>query len=105
MVYHTSTKRSKTVEFELKDYLTVQAWSKINPMLAVGTAKGSLILVDFKSDQKLPILGKHGKRISQVTWSRSNLIGLASIDGSVTINNDDGDTLHRYDSYYMSHII
>lgn len=94
LVFPLSTKRSQTIEFELKDNLTIQAWSKIQNTLAVGTAKGSLILVDFKTDQKLPILGKHGKKITQLVWSKSNLIGVGSIDGAITINNDHGDTIH-----------
>ena len=94
LVFPLSTKRSQTIEFELKDNLTIQAWSKVQNILAVGTAKGSLILVDFKTDQKLPILGKHGKKITQLVWSKSNLIGVGSIDGAITINNDHGDTIH-----------
>jgi len=90
-VLYFNGKRQRNVEFEIRDILTSMAWSKTAPILAIGTQKGSLILVDFKTDQKLPVLGKHSKKISVCTWSSDNLLALGSIDGTISINNASGD--------------
>ena len=71
------------------------AWSKTSPILALGTQKGSLIMVNFKTDQKLPVLGKHSKKISVCAWSQDNLLALGSVDGTISINDNNGDAKER----------
>ena len=90
-VLHYSGFRQRTFEFEIKDVLCSMAWSKTAPILALGTQKGSLIMVDFKTDQKLPVLGKHSKKISVSAWSQDNLLALGSVDGTISINDNNGD--------------
>ena len=85
ILFQLGSKRSRSIDFELKDHLTIQSWSKKGNTLGIGTSKGSIILYDSKQDQSVPILGKHAKRICQLVWSRSNLLGLGSIDGLVTV--------------------
>ncbi len=43
--------------------------------------------------RKIPILGKHTKRITYGAWSRENLLALGSDDRSVSVSNADGDTI------------
>ena len=43
--------------------------------------------------RKIPILGKHTKKITCGAWSRENLLALGSDDRSVSVSNADGDTL------------
>ena len=95
LLYYGDGKRQRTLEFELRDILTTMSWSKSLPILALGTQKGSLILVDFKTDQKLPVLGKHSKKISVCAWSKENLLALGSVDGTISINDSSGDTKYK----------
>jgi len=92
-VFMMSNKQAKIIEFDLKDQLVCQAWSKNTNSLAIGTSKGSLILVDFKTDKKVPVLGKHGKKISHAVWSKDNRLALASVDGMVSVNDSKGDLI------------
>lgn len=43
--------------------------------------------------RRIPILGKHNKRISGGAWSSGDLLALGSDDKTLSINNADGDTL------------
>lgn len=44
-------------------------------------------------NRRVPVLGKHSKRISCGAWSSSDLLALGSDDKTLSINNADGDTL------------
>jgi len=48
----------------------------------------------FISCRRLPLLGKHSKRITCGCWSEEGLLALGSEDRTLTINNAEGDT-HR----------
>jgi hypothetical protein len=43
--------------------------------------------------RRVPVLGKHTKRISCGAWSTENLLALGSEDKTLSISNADGDTL------------
>ena len=49
----------------------------------------------FCNPRKIPILGKHTKRITCGAWSKQNLLALGGEDKVLTINNADGDTLRQ----------
>ena len=53
-------------------------WNKVGSQLAVGTAKGNLLLFDKSTGQILPIVGKHQKRISSGAWNSENQLALSS---------------------------
>lgn len=70
-------------------------WSKTGPVLAVGTVKGNLLIYNHQSLYKIPILGKHTKKISCGCWSAQNLLALGSDDNTVSISNEDGNTIRQ----------
>lgn len=45
------------------------------------------------SFRRIPIIGKHTKKITCAAWNKDSILVLASEDKSLSINNSDGDTL------------
>lgn len=46
-------------------------------------------------DRKVPILGKHTRRITSGSWSNENLLALASDDNTISVSNVEGDTIRQ----------
>lgn len=101
-LWNLSSGRIIPLETSLKD-LTFLSWSKTSPHLAVGTAKGNLLIYNKSKKQKIPVLGKHSKRISCGGWSRGgNKLVLGSEDRSLTISNEAGETLIHTGTMHLS---
>ncbi|KAI6657490.1 WD repeat-containing protein 19-like [Oopsacas minuta] len=83
------------VDANLKDQLTWCSWSKVSSHLAVGTSKGSLIVYNHQSSKKVPVIGKHSKRITCGAWNSQNQIVLGSDDKTISLNSVDGDELKK----------
>ena len=49
----------------------------------------------FYLSRKIPILGKHTKKITCGAWSKQNLLALGSQDHAITISTADGDTVRQ----------
>jgi WD repeat-containing protein 19 len=65
--------------------------------------KGNLLIYNKSRKQKIPIVGKHSKRITCGNWSLTgNKLVLASDDKTLTISNDNGDTLLQTDLRHMA---
>ena len=87
----------KTTQLEsgLRDTATFLVWAKASHMLAVGTVKGNLLFYNHQTSRKIPVLGKHTKRISCGAWNSENLLALGSDDKTISISNMDGDTIKQ----------
>ncbi len=59
-------------------------WSKVGASLAVGTAKGNVQLYNTQTARKVPIVGKHTKRVVCGVWNRENMLALAGMDKTVS---------------------
>lgn len=62
-------------------------------MVCVGTTKGNISIYNHQTQRRTPILGKHSKRITAGCWSKTNLLALISDDKTMSISNEDGDSL------------
>jgi WD repeat-containing protein 19 len=92
-LWSLSNRRVVPLDTGLKDP-TFISWSKSGPQLAVGTAKGNLLIYNKTKKQKTSVVGKHAKRISCGEWSKTgNKLVLGSDDKTITISNEIGDTL------------
>ncbi|XP_038213665.1 WD repeat-containing protein 19 [Zerene cesonia] len=81
------------IDTGLREPPSCLAWSYGEPLLAVGTQKGNLALYHHHTTKRIPIIGKHSKKITCAAWNRDSILVLGSDDKSLSINNSDGDTL------------
>ena len=74
--------REDTLDTLMKD-LTYLRWAGNKPLLAIGTAKGNLLLYDKRTLKKQSIMGKHSRRIVGGAWNAASELALASDDKQV----------------------
>ena len=58
-------------------------WSKCGPQLAVGTAKGNLVVYNKTTRKRVAVMGKHSKRITCGSWNINNKLAMAGLDKMV----------------------
>lgn len=93
-IWDSSSRNTLSIDTNLKDP-TFMSWSNVGPQLAVGTAKGNMLMYNKKTRKKIPVLGKHPKRITCGAWSNTNQLILGSMDSTLTVSSDTGDTLEQ----------
>mmetsp|Transcript_37661 Transcript_37661/g.118764 ORF Transcript_37661/g.118764 Transcript_37661/m.118764 type:complete len:1376 (+) Transcript_37661:207-4334(+) len=94
IVWSASTRESQRLDTGMKD-LAFLAWAKNSPILAVGTGKGNLLIYNDQLGKKIPIMGKHTRKINCGTWNKDNWLALGSEDRQITISRPDGDTIRQ----------
>ncbi|XP_029445186.1 WD repeat-containing protein 19 isoform X1 [Rhinatrema bivittatum] len=94
-LFDTNTSKSSLLDSGMRDQMSFLLWSKAGALLAVGTAKGNLLIYNLQTSRKIPVLGKHTKQITCGCWSSQNLLALGSEDKMITISNQEGDTIRQ----------
>lgn len=94
LIWDSSSRTTLSVDTNLKDP-TFMAWSSVGPQLGVGTAKGNILMYNKNNRRKIPVLGKHPRRIVCGAWSNNNQLILGSVDNTLTVSNEAGDTLEQ----------
>lgn len=94
-IFDTNSRKKQTIDTGLRDNPSCLLWSKKHQILAVATTRGNLALYNHQTAKRIPILGKHTKRITCGAWSAENLLALGSDDKTVSISNDEGDSLRN----------
>ena len=82
------------VETNMKDLCWMQ-WSKVGPELAVGSAKGNLIIYNRRTTRMNPLLGKHSKKITSGAWNSANQLALVSEDKTISLSTEKGDLVFQ----------
>ncbi|VVC92258.1 unnamed protein product [Leptidea sinapis] len=93
LLWECHANRKINIETGLRESPSCLAWAYGEPLLAVGTQKGNMALYNHHTTKRIPIIGKHTKKITCAAWNRDSILVLASDDKSLSINNSDGDTL------------
>eukprot|EP00903_Cladosiphon_okamuranus_P008272 g7961.t1 len=93
-LWDSSSRSTLSIDTNLKDP-TFMAWSAVGPQLAVGTAKGNILMYNKKTRKKIPVLGKHPRRITCGAWGEANQLVLGSVDSTLTVSTETGDTLEQ----------
>ncbi|KAK0167381.1 hypothetical protein PV327_004788 [Microctonus hyperodae] len=91
-LWDAATGKKSQVDAGVRDNLTCMIWAKHSCILAVGTQKGNLAIYDHLNARRIPILGKHKKKIVCGAWSSEGFLALAGDDKILTISSSDGDT-------------
>ncbi|KAF0037436.1 hypothetical protein F2P81_010310 [Scophthalmus maximus] len=94
-LWDASVNKTSQIDSGMRDQMSFILWSKTGPLLAVGTVKGNLVLYNQQTSRKIPILGKHTKKITCGCWSTQNLLALGSEDNTLSISNHEGDTVRQ----------
>ena len=111
VLWDSNALKKQTVDVGLRDVLSFITWSKKDPILAVGTVKGNVSMFNYGTSRycslfddgvasfyiaiyrRIPVIGKHAKRVTCGAWNAENLLALGSEDKTISISNTDGDTL------------
>ena len=91
-IWHRTSGRIDNIESTMKD-LCLLKWAKNAPVLAVGAAKGGVLLFNRDTMRKSPLIGKHGKKIIAMAWNSRNWLALASEDRTITVSDVEGNTI------------
>ncbi|XP_036274352.1 WD repeat-containing protein 19 isoform X1 [Pipistrellus kuhlii] len=94
-LWDANTNKTSQLDSGMRDQMSFLLWSKIGSFLAVGTVKGNLLIYNRQTSRKIPILGKHTKRITCGCWSKENLLALGGEDKIITVSNQEGDTIRQ----------
>ncbi|XP_065175677.1 WD repeat-containing protein 19-like [Sycon ciliatum] len=96
LIWDSHSRSSRRIDFGLKDSGVVLSYSKTNGMLAVGTAKGNLILIDRNAVS--PLIGRHYKAVTMVAWSsKDNLVATYGDDHRVIVTDTSSNPIFSID--------
>ncbi|CAG7728859.1 unnamed protein product [Allacma fusca] len=93
LLWESHSARLLEIESNIRDAGSCLAWSRTGKILAYATSKGNLLVYNHRTLRKVPIVGKHTKRIAYVAWSNDSLLALATVDNLVSLNTVDGDSM------------
>lgn len=74
-IWDANQRKKQLVDTGLRDAPSCLLWSKKVQILAVATSRGNLALYNHQTSKRIPILGKHSKRIVSGAWSSENILG------------------------------
>mmetsp|Transcript_1987 Transcript_1987/g.4439 ORF Transcript_1987/g.4439 Transcript_1987/m.4439 type:complete len:1366 (-) Transcript_1987:53-4150(-) len=97
-VFTLHPRNTTIIEAGANDKVCFISWARNDPILAVGTEKGSLVFYNKASSRKIPTVGKHSRRVTTGEWSPIGLLMTGSDDRSLTISGGNADTKAQFPS-------
>ncbi|KAK3285957.1 hypothetical protein CYMTET_6459 [Cymbomonas tetramitiformis] len=94
LLYTLATRDTTKLDTNMKE-LAFLSWAKSAKMLAVGTGKGNVLIYNDALGKKVPIMGKHTRRITCGAWNSEGRLALGSEDRQVTVSKSEGDTIRQ----------
>ncbi|KAL6032112.1 hypothetical protein STEG23_011067, partial [Scotinomys teguina] len=94
-LWDANTNKTSQLDNGMRDQMSFLLWSKIGSFLAIGTIKGNLLIYNHQTSRKIPVLGKHTKKITCGCWNSENLLALGGEDKMITVSNQEGDTIRQ----------
>ena len=106
-LYELSTRKISKLDTGMKESLTFASWSepisssgggrrgRVGSVLAVGTAKGNLVLYQKSNRKKIPIKGKHSGAVHCGAWTSDGRLVMGGEDRTLTISTVQGDTVEQ----------
>ena len=87
------TKNTEQLATGMKADVCIVRWSSTLPVLCVGNIKGGILMFNSENLKKVPIVGKHTKKIISMSWNRRGQVALASEDKVLTVSDAEGTTI------------
>mmetsp|Transcript_83520 Transcript_83520/g.235548 ORF Transcript_83520/g.235548 Transcript_83520/m.235548 type:complete len:410 (-) Transcript_83520:127-1356(-) len=94
VLWQMKTREMRHLDTNYKD-LTFMRWAPSGDLLALGTAKGALLIYNQKTGKKKEASGRHKKRIVCGDWNEDDTLAYASEDRQITICRADGETIDQ----------
>ncbi|KAL5011631.1 hypothetical protein ScPMuIL_010182 [Solemya velum] len=94
-LWDANTQKTSHIDTGLREAHSFLLWAKAGPYLAIGTSKGNLLIYNHQTSRKIPVIGKHTKKITCGCWSNENLLALGGDDKNITVSNAEGDTIRQ----------
>jgi WD repeat-containing protein 19 len=91
-LYEVSTQRVTPLETGFK-YPSFLKWAVSSPCLAIGTDKGNLLLYRKDNRKKIPIMGRHSKKIVSGAWSKDDQLFLGGEDNVLSTTSLNGESV------------
>ncbi|CAG9314821.1 unnamed protein product [Blepharisma stoltei] len=92
LVWNINTRNYTQLEIGSNDRPSFIKWSKVQPVLAIGSEKGGLVFYNKGTQRKIPTVGKHSMKVISGDWSKDDLLITGSDDKTLTISTMNGDT-------------
>ncbi|KAK6026315.1 hypothetical protein OSTOST_07741 [Ostertagia ostertagi] len=94
ILWNMNTRNAEQLETAMgaRELPSCLAWSSVSPLLAIGNSNGNLFIYNQKMSRKIPVLGKHQRKITGVAMTKQDEILCCSDDNTITVSSADGET-------------
>ncbi|PIO69950.1 WD domain, G-beta repeat protein, partial [Teladorsagia circumcincta] len=94
ILWNMNTRNAEQLETAMgaRELPSCLAWSAMSPLLAIGNSNGNLFIYNQKMSRKIPVLGKHQRKITGVAMTKQDEILCCSDDNTITVSSADGET-------------
>jgi WD repeat-containing protein 19 len=92
-LYSFDTKKMDSLATGMKADVCIARWAQTAAVLCVGNVKGGVLIYNADTTKKIPIVGKHSKKIISMAWNRRGQVAMASEDKMLTVSDIEGQSI------------